>query len=89
MQLENVQVVRATLEETRKKQARTRGPRRLHPSGQLGQARCGDESVVYRAVLPIPAPETAVSTFQLRRNKARYLKGTFPHSPRLEPDLPL
>src|SRR5437870_5511548 len=28
-------------------------------------------------------------TFQLRRNKARYLRGTFPHSPRLEPDLPL
>jgi hypothetical protein len=28
-------------------------------------------------------------TFPLRRNKARYLIGTFPHSPRLEPDLPL
>jgi hypothetical protein len=25
---------------------------------------------------------------QLRRNKARYLRGTSPHSPRLEPDLP-
>ncbi len=32
---------------------------------------------------------TEFFTFQLRRNKARYLKGTFPHSPRLEPDLPL